>query len=164
MLTGCGEGPQRLADAAAPRRSADLDAANGKYARKCGHRLNLVPGDRVQQPAREVRIEPAELHSILVRGGLVGLILAPPALRRPLTCYLDVRRVDGTRQSSARVRSSHSCASLRFAVLLDRRTRPPSGGGIIPVDDVNKGNLTLRYESPVGRDDGRRRESRIASG
>jgi hypothetical protein len=78
MLTGCGEGPQRLADGAAPRRSADLDAANGKYARKCGHRLNLVPGDRVQQPAREVRIEPAELHSILVRGGLVGLILAPP--------------------------------------------------------------------------------------
>ena len=35
---------------------------------------------------------------------------------------------------------------------------------IIPVDDVDKANLTPRYESPVGRDGGRRRESRIASG
>ena len=30
------------------------------------------------QSATEARIEPAELHSILARGGLVGLLLAPP--------------------------------------------------------------------------------------
>ena len=41
-------------------------------------RLNLVPRDRMQQPAAEVRIEPLELDSIFVRRGLVGLLLAPP--------------------------------------------------------------------------------------
>jgi hypothetical protein len=71
-------GLRRASTRHAPRRDSDRRWLENSPSFRRANGLNVVTRDRVQQPTTEIAVKPLELDSVLERGGLVGLFLAPP--------------------------------------------------------------------------------------